>query len=290
MLPMASKCMINKLVVTSSMKAGTDGSINIATTIPQGSDKATIVTDLAKQCPGDNFRLECNPTADYMKYDPKTGKASIKIPTTIKANLMTHCKIEKKSADGKYEYKKFELTAIPAAKSVCRLEKGIDSFTMKAGEKKSGMIATFHDGRPIKDILKDCPGDRFLAECTPKLDWFEYVVTTGMGNIYAPTNLKENVTVGCTYTKRALNGEVEEKKVKITIEAAPKSPCKINAEVQSSAMEGGSSSKFGMVTIFDKTTKKPMVVHDIKKQCPGDEFNMHCVPMPTYFKYDPANG
>lgn len=239
MLPMPSQCMINKLIVNSSMKAGTEGSINIATNIPQGSAKAAIVTDLAKQCPGDNFKLECNPMADYMKYDMKTGKASVKAPVTIKANMMTHCKIEKNSADGKYEYKKFELTVMPVAKSVCRLEKGIESFTMKAGEKKSGMIATFMDGRPIKDILKDCPGDRFLVECTPKLTWFSYLPNTGMGTVMAPKDLKDRVTVACTYTKRALNGEVEEKKTKITIEAAPKSPCMINAEIKSSSMDGG---------------------------------------------------
>ena len=47
-LPMASKCMINSTIVSNAMKAGTEGAINIATTIPGSALKATVVEDLAK--------------------------------------------------------------------------------------------------------------------------------------------------------------------------------------------------------------------------------------------------
>jgi len=82
------------------MRAGTSGSTNIAV---HATSKSALY-DLYKQCPGDKFYMSCKPQATFLKFDPRTGKASASIPLTAKPMKIV-CTLTKRALNGKHETK-----------------------------------------------------------------------------------------------------------------------------------------------------------------------------------------
>jgi len=112
-----SLCRLNPTIADSTMKPGAAGSIGVAVL---ARSTRTIVPDLAKYCPGDRFYMDCSPKADFMKYDEKTGKASIVAPKLDK-DIGIQCTVTKKALNGDSEKKSFKITILGMPKSLCMI-------------------------------------------------------------------------------------------------------------------------------------------------------------------------
>jgi hypothetical protein len=78
-----SVCRINPELKSVELKGGSAGSVQVASLMAvaaTGAPKNVVVTDIAAQCAGDEFKLACKPQPAWAKYDSKTGKASVDAP------------------------------------------------------------------------------------------------------------------------------------------------------------------------------------------------------------------
>ena len=75
------------------------------------------VSDLAAQCPGDKFSIDCNPLETWMSFDTVTGKISAAVPKDTKSGS-TQCKMVKTSNDGQEEFSKFDLAWMGASQCI----------------------------------------------------------------------------------------------------------------------------------------------------------------------------
>jgi hypothetical protein len=65
--------------------------------------------------------MDCSPKVDYMKYDARTGKASIVAPRLDK-DVGIQCTVTKKALNGDYEKKSFKVTILKVTpKSQCMI-------------------------------------------------------------------------------------------------------------------------------------------------------------------------
>lgn len=118
-----SLCKINPELKNVEMKAGDNASVAVATTVKEvAAGKLNFVTDIAKQCPGDRFYVDCTPAHSSMKFDPQSGKASAVAPSS-KTALVTSCKITKKNADGTHEEKSYKIMVAADPKATTDLNK-----------------------------------------------------------------------------------------------------------------------------------------------------------------------
>jgi hypothetical protein len=107
------------------MKANESGTMGVAMTHTKKD-----VVDIAKQCPGDKFYMDCNPKTGFFIFNDRTGAASVKVPV-LKATIGVACKLTKKALNGDVEMKDIKYTFIGIPPSVCKIDPRIVSATMK---------------------------------------------------------------------------------------------------------------------------------------------------------------
>jgi len=74
----------------------------IAWTVATSTAKAIEVKEVAKQCPGDKFYVECKVNsvlAPWIKFTPESARVSLYAPT-VKVATDVLCSIAKKSTNG----------------------------------------------------------------------------------------------------------------------------------------------------------------------------------------------
>ena len=76
-----SKCRINPdMAEPKHMNGGEEGHIQVASLIDTSNKENVEVTDIATQCPGDEFELTFPTKPTWTKFDSATGKASARAP------------------------------------------------------------------------------------------------------------------------------------------------------------------------------------------------------------------
>jgi hypothetical protein len=138
-LPPPSVCAINPKMTSFEMKAGTYEEMGAVVSAQKAT---TVVTDIARQCPGDRFYVSCNPKVDFINFDEKTGKASAKAPM-LRDTKTTSCVMTKKAANGQSEVRDFKVTFLAVPKSLCKINPLVADVTMKAGTNGAYGIAVF---------------------------------------------------------------------------------------------------------------------------------------------------
>lgn len=173
----------------------------------------------------------------WTSYNEKTGEAIAAAPLTA-ANKKFTCKVTKQWMEGtqtKFDSKSFEMFIEPAAKSRC----SIGDFTNAPKEIESGkqfgaqlamtIDASTQKPMEVKDVNKQCPGDKFYLECAPKMDWIKFTPETARISVYAP-KVKAAMEVVCSVSKKSTNGQYELKKHKFSVMpptgATPPANCK----------------------------------------------------------------
>jgi len=113
--------------------------------------KSVVVTDVAKQCPGDKFDFKCYPTNNFVTFDAKTGKASAKTPRTSR-NISVSCKVYKTALNKQQESKELRFTVLALPASVCAINPKMVSMSMKPGTSgsMSAVISTKKTSTTVK--------------------------------------------------------------------------------------------------------------------------------------------
>jgi len=95
------------------------------------------VNDLATQCPGDKFKMDCEDQPHWATYNAMSGVATAKAPKS-KTEIVMKCKISKHGVDGKTEEKDLKVTVLPYV-HVCPVVAKCDNPKAKAGCKRVDM-------------------------------------------------------------------------------------------------------------------------------------------------------
>jgi len=180
---------------------------------------------------------ECQKDVDFVTFDPKTGKASVKAPKTMK-DLYVTCKVNKTALEGEVENKILSLTVTAPIPSACMLDVSTIPQTIKAGT--TGTIFTVKTvlkPTTVPDTAKYCPGDKFSFSCNPAASWATYDDKLGKATFAVPKDAKA-IKMTCNFEKKALNGEIEKKSVSMAIEEFDGKTAD-NFETADSAKAGG---------------------------------------------------
>jgi len=100
--------------------------------------------------------MTCDPKADYIKMDDKTGEITVKPAADAKA-AKHECSILKKDAEGKKEIVKVQVE-VEALAAPCTLDTSLFPLTMNVGETAA------------KSIFKADDSDFDMAKCTEKFE------------------------------------------------------------------------------------------------------------------------
>jgi hypothetical protein len=65
--------------------------------------------------------MDCSPKMDFMKFDEKSGKASVTVPKLDK-DVGVYCSIKQSTHDFYFEKKSFKLTLLGVPKSLCMIK------------------------------------------------------------------------------------------------------------------------------------------------------------------------
>jgi len=99
--------------------------------VAAGAPKNVVVTDIAAQCAGDEFKLACKPQPTWVKYDSKTGKASAIAPK-LAAVAELACTVEKITAGKVVDKRVFKVIVHADKKPNCPVAKCV-AHKPKAG-------------------------------------------------------------------------------------------------------------------------------------------------------------